>query len=178
MISPMSSASAVQHDPIVLHAIDRSGRAIDLAPAWPLLDRLLCEWKPMQIHLFGSRARGDANPDSDWDFLVVVPEACSATDDPLIPWRLRSDTGVRADIVVYSLPDFESERAVPQYASLRSQLRWGCAFGALVSRRFKASPASSGAVQRRNAERLRSCLGSSKRRRDGQKDATDSIDPR
>jgi predicted nucleotidyltransferase len=58
-------------------------------------------------------ARGDANRESDWDFLVVVPEASSASTDPLVPWRLRRDTCVRADVVVYSAADFEAERAVP-----------------------------------------------------------------
>lgn len=110
----MSADGAAQNEPIaMLHAVDRKGRTIDLAPAWPFLDRVLREWKPEQIHLFGSRARGHANPDSDWDFLVVVPEASSAATDPLVPWRLRSDTGVRADVVVYFSHDFEEERAVP-----------------------------------------------------------------
>lgn len=27
-----------------------------------------------QLRLYGSRARGEARPDSDWDFLVLVPD--------------------------------------------------------------------------------------------------------
>lgn len=95
------------------HAIDRSGHVIDLSPAWPLLERVLREWEPERIHLFGSRARGEAHPESDWDFLVVVPDSSSAPDDPLVPWRLRRDSGVRADVVVYSSRDFNAERRVP-----------------------------------------------------------------
>ncbi|HEY6728164.1 MAG TPA: nucleotidyltransferase domain-containing protein [Polyangiaceae bacterium] len=110
----MSAEGAARTESITtLRAVDRKGRAIDLAPAWPLLDRVLREWKPEQIHLFGSRAQGHANPDSDWDFLVVVPEASLAAADLLVPWRLRRDTGVRADVVVYSSHDFDAERAVP-----------------------------------------------------------------
>lgn len=110
----MSCEVAAQIEPIaMLRAIDRNGHDIDLAPALPLLDRVLREWAPERIQLFGSRARGDANRDSDWDFLVVVPEASSASVDPLVPWRLRRDTGVRADVVVYSSRDFEAERTVP-----------------------------------------------------------------
>ena len=97
----------------MLRAIDRKGHPIDLAPAWPLLDRVLREWEPERIQLFGSRARSDAHRDSDWDLLVVVPEASSASADPLVPWRLRRDTGVRADVVVYSSQDFDAERTVP-----------------------------------------------------------------
>lgn len=110
----MPSDGAIRNESIsTLHAVDRQGHAIDLAPAWPLLDRVLREWKPEQIHLFGSRARGNGNPDSDWDFIVVVPETCSVAADPLVPWRLRRDTGVRADVIIYFLHDFEAERAVP-----------------------------------------------------------------
>lgn len=97
----------------MIHALDRTGHAIDLTPAWPLLERVLREWQPERIHLFGSRARGEAQPESDWDFLVVVPDSSPAPDDPLVPWRLRRDTGVRADVVVYSSRAFDAERAVP-----------------------------------------------------------------
>ncbi len=109
----MSGEVAAHLEPITtLHAVDRKGHAIDLAPAWPLLDRLMREWTPERIQLFGSRARGDANLESDWDILVVVPEA-SAPADPLATWRLRRDTGVRADVIVYSSREFEAERDVP-----------------------------------------------------------------
>lgn len=97
----------------MIRAIDRAGHTIDLAPAWPLLERVLREWQPERIQLFGSRARGEAHPESDWDFLVVVPDSCSASNDPLVPWRLRRDAGVRADVVVYSAQDFDAERTVP-----------------------------------------------------------------
>jgi predicted nucleotidyltransferase len=97
----------------MIRAVDRAGHAIDLAPAWPLLERVLREWKPERIQLFGSRARGDAHRDSDWDFLVVVPDELPATPDPVALWRLRRDTGVRADLVVYSARDFEADRLVP-----------------------------------------------------------------
>jgi len=109
----MSGEVAAKVDPIALHAVDRKGRTIDLAPAWPLFDRVLREWHPERIQLFGSRARGHANPDSDWDILVVVPEASLVPADPLVPWRLRRDSGVRADIIVYSAREFEAERDVP-----------------------------------------------------------------
>ena len=71
------------------------------------------EWEPERIHLFGSRARGEAHSESDWDFLVVVPDWSVAPDDPLVPRRLRKDAGVHADIVVYFSRDFHSERTVP-----------------------------------------------------------------
>lgn len=111
--SLMSGDVAAHLDPLAtLRAVDRTGRTIDLAPAWPLLDRVLREWSPERIQLFGSRARGDANVESDWDILVVVPDA-SPPADPLATWRLRRDSGVRADVIVYSSREFEAERDVP-----------------------------------------------------------------
>jgi len=75
----MSGEVAAQVEPIAtLHAIDRKGRIIDLAPAWPLLDRVLREWHPEQIQLFGSRARGDANPDSDCEACVAASGGVAA----------------------------------------------------------------------------------------------------
>jgi len=110
----MTAEVAAKVEPVAtLHAVDRKGRTIDLTPAWPLLDRVLREWNPERIQLFGSRARGEADPESDWDILVVVPDAFGAPADPLVPWRLRRDTGVRADVIVYSSREFEAERDVP-----------------------------------------------------------------
>ncbi len=36
--------------------------------------RLVEACQPFRVYLFGSAARGDAGPDSDLDFLVVVPD--------------------------------------------------------------------------------------------------------
>jgi predicted nucleotidyltransferase len=36
--------------------------------------RLVEHYRPERIYLIGSSARGDARPDSDLDFLVVLPE--------------------------------------------------------------------------------------------------------
>ncbi len=43
----------------------------------PILDealkRLVHSFSPKKVFLFGSRARGNATPDSDYDLLVIVP---------------------------------------------------------------------------------------------------------
>lgn len=39
-----------------------------------IVRRLVQTLQPERIYLFGSRARGDARPDSDYDLLVVVKE--------------------------------------------------------------------------------------------------------
>ncbi len=39
-----------------------------------ILNRLIQAYEPEAIYLFGSKARGDAGPDSDYDLLLVVPD--------------------------------------------------------------------------------------------------------
>ncbi|MCW5981964.1 MAG: nucleotidyltransferase domain-containing protein [Bryobacteraceae bacterium] len=36
--------------------------------------RLVAAYRPERVYLFGSVARGDAGPDSDYDLLIVVPD--------------------------------------------------------------------------------------------------------
>jgi len=37
-----------------------------------IVKRLVADFQPERIYLFGSRARGDAGPDSDYDLLMVL----------------------------------------------------------------------------------------------------------
>lgn len=39
-----------------------------------IIRRLVAAYQPERIYLFGSVARGEAGPDSDYDLLVVVPD--------------------------------------------------------------------------------------------------------
>lgn len=39
-----------------------------------IVRRLVAAYQPEQVYLFGSTARGDSGPDSDYDVLVVVPD--------------------------------------------------------------------------------------------------------
>jgi predicted nucleotidyltransferase len=71
-----------------------------LIEAAPLLVRIVEAWHPYQIWLFGSRARGEANEESDWDLLVVVPDEVSDEEiDPLAVWNVRRESRVRADVI-------------------------------------------------------------------------------
>jgi len=91
------------------------GRAIDITPIRPILRRLIERWDPLQIWLFGSRARGDSSPDSDWDLLAIVPDCPDPADfdDPMTVWRLKREPGVPSDLVVYRASEFEEDRHVP-----------------------------------------------------------------
>ena len=73
-----------------------------------ILRRLIEAYQPYRIYLFGSKARGDAGPDSDYDLMVVVPD-----DSP--PEKRRSrlayeclwGTGAAADVLVWTRSAFE-----------------------------------------------------------------------
>jgi len=73
-------------------------------------DRLVSVLTPRMIWLFGSRARGDAKDDSDFDFLVVLK-------DGLADWAYHPGVGDAAmrgvglpyDIVPYPWSDFIDE---------------------------------------------------------------------
>lgn len=52
-----------------------------------LLDAVVAWCEPQEVILFGSRARGDHRPDSDWDLLAIVErEALERPDRPAPRW--------------------------------------------------------------------------------------------
>jgi predicted nucleotidyltransferase len=71
--------------------------------------RLVEAYRPERIYLFGSVARGDAGPDSDYDIMVVVPD-----DAPAKLRRSRAayvalwGTGVASDVLVWTVSQFDS----------------------------------------------------------------------
>jgi len=74
--------------------------------------RLIEFYSPVRIYLFGSEARGDAGPDSDLDFLVVVPD--DVPEDKLrhgAGRRAVRGTGFAKDIVPWRKTDFEERAA-------------------------------------------------------------------
>src|ERR1039457_6064629 len=73
-----------------------------------IVRRLVDFYQPVRIYLFGSEARGDSGPDSDFDFLVVVPDATanSVFRSGEVYGRLRG-IGVPVDIVPWRRSDFD-----------------------------------------------------------------------
>ena len=83
--------------------------------------RLVDYYHPERIYLFGSEARGDAGPDSDLDFCVVLPDdAPKSMYGPGI-YRELWDIGTAADIVRIPASDFE-RRAAHVKASLPASI--------------------------------------------------------
>ena len=66
------------------------------------------------IILFGSQARGDARPDSDVDFLVVLPEPPESTRREMVELSdLLRPLRVWADVLVLSARRFREAASVP-----------------------------------------------------------------
>lgn len=99
----------------LLANIQPSRSSLDIEPIRPILARVIERWDPLQIWVFGSRARGEAGPNSDWDLLAIVPDRPEPADfdDPMTLWRVKREPGVPADLVVYRASEFEEDREVP-----------------------------------------------------------------
>ncbi len=66
------------------------------------------------IILFGSQARGDARPDSDVDFMVVLPELPRSTRREMVVLAdLLRPLKLWADVLVVSAQRFREAAAVP-----------------------------------------------------------------
>ena len=89
----MSLAQDLAQDPVLAEIVRRLVEVLD----------------PERIYLFGSRARGDAGPDSDYDLMVVVPQLTEpgyrlAQRAHGVLWGL----GAAADILVWSREAFDA----------------------------------------------------------------------
>jgi len=74
-----------------------------------IVRRLVDDCRPDRIYLFGSRARGNAGADSDYDIMVIVPES----KEPAYRRAQRAhsllwDLGAAADILVWTREAFDS----------------------------------------------------------------------
>lgn len=66
--------------------------------------------KPARVILFGSYARGDADENSDADFLVIEPELRDAGAELVRLNRVLRPLGIPADVLVYSEAEAEQRR--------------------------------------------------------------------
>jgi uncharacterized protein len=65
-----------------------------------MTDRIIRDFQPLRIILFGSHARGDARPESDVDLLVVLPQVVNKRMAAVAIRRILADLPVCKDIVV------------------------------------------------------------------------------
>ncbi|MFN4293811.1 MAG: nucleotidyltransferase domain-containing protein [Thermoflexales bacterium] len=80
------------------------------------LDRLtqivVEQFHPQKVILFGSRARGDAKPDSDYDILIIAPSDKKRRRRTPPVYRALSGLGVPKEIVWWTPEEVEQWRAV------------------------------------------------------------------
>ena len=73
--------------------------------------RLVDAYRPERVYLFGSRARGEGGPDSDYDLLVVVDDSAPRERRSS---RLAYDSlrgiGTAADVLVCPMPADDARR--------------------------------------------------------------------
>jgi uncharacterized protein len=73
--------------------------------------RIVEEFAPQRVILFGSYARGDANPDSDVDLLVIMPTKNRTTQQAL-DIRQRISCSFALDILVRTPRDVKERLAL------------------------------------------------------------------
>jgi predicted nucleotidyltransferase len=75
--------------------------------------RLIEAYQPERIYLFGSRARGDAGPESDYDLLLVVPDdAPPQRRGSDLAYRALRGTGIGADVIIWTRSRFDRRKHV------------------------------------------------------------------
>ncbi len=76
-----------------------------------IVRRLVEAYQPERIYLFGSAARSEAGPDSDYDLLMVVPdEASPERKRSRLAYEVLWGSGVAADVLVCTHSYFEARR--------------------------------------------------------------------
>jgi predicted nucleotidyltransferase len=96
-----------------------------------LVDRIVAALHPDAIYLFGSRARDDARPDSDYDFLVVVPDALPRDAwSPRVVARIQRDPGVPVDVIPCRRSVFERRRDLVGTLSYKATREGRLVYGA------------------------------------------------
>jgi predicted nucleotidyltransferase len=89
-----------------------------------MIDRIIRDFQPLRIILFGSHARGDARPESDVDLLVVLPQVVNKRMAAVAVRRALADLPVCKDIVV-TTPEEIARRGDLIGSVLRPALREG-----------------------------------------------------
>lgn len=89
-----------------------------------MTERIVSGFQPERIIVFGSYARGEANEQSDIDFLVVMPDGTDRRQTAIAMLNALGGLGVAKDVVV-TTPDEIARRGDVIGTVLRPALREG-----------------------------------------------------
>jgi predicted nucleotidyltransferase len=78
-----------------------------------MVRRIVSQFDPESVILFGSHARGDAGTDSDVDLLVVMPYRGSRREKQVEVRLALKDFKIPKDIVVTTPEDFRWRKEIP-----------------------------------------------------------------
>jgi predicted nucleotidyltransferase len=87
------------------HSVDRAIQR--------MVRRIVRQFHPERVILFGSHARGNAGPDSDVDLLVVIPVEGQKHKKQVQIRVALHDISVPKDIIVTTPEDFEWRKEIP-----------------------------------------------------------------
>jgi hypothetical protein len=78
-----------------------------------IVRRLVDAYRPLRIFLFGSKARGDAGPDSDYDLMVIVPDdAALERRSGAMAYDCLWECRIAADILVWTQSSFNRRKHI------------------------------------------------------------------
>jgi predicted nucleotidyltransferase len=74
---------------------------------------LVAAYQPERIYLFGSIARGEAGPDSDYDIMLIVPDDATADrKGSRLAYQALRGTGTAVDVLVSTRSRFDARARV------------------------------------------------------------------
>lgn len=77
------------------------------------IQRIVEAVNPERVILFGSRARDEADADSDLDLMVIEKQTSGSYEEMIRLRKAVGNVGVGVDILVYSKAEFERRSQVP-----------------------------------------------------------------
>ncbi|TMQ04342.1 MAG: nucleotidyltransferase domain-containing protein [Deltaproteobacteria bacterium] len=97
-----------RYDHVVAHEAAQPTQPTAVVPA-DFIERIVEELDPLEIWLFGSRARGTHRPESDWDLMAVLPDNTPEDNLDIVKvWtRLRDIHAKRVELFPVTKSEFD-----------------------------------------------------------------------